>query len=208
MSLVTTAELAAFLNTTITGGAVAPAQAALDIAEQQVSVVLGFKEADGLGLARRTGVVKTFYVPVDADALEVPTGPLELLSTVEIDDVSQTIGASGVQIMDAWTIRFDPPTGKSFSKGSRIELTANVGYIASGSPGTVIPAAVKNAVLIQASALYSNLSALASGQVKTGESIGDYSVSYAASASAASNVVSPLLPSLLMGIRRAPQLGA
>lgn len=204
MSLVTVAELQTFMGTTLVS---AQAQAALDIAEQQVAVVLGMVESDGLGLNRRTGVVREFWVTVGASALEVPTGPLEAITACSLDGVAQVVGAGGIEIRTPWTIRWDPPTGLEFSKGQRVELTASIGYIASGSPGVVIPPPVKNAVLIQASGVYSNLDSLASGQVIASERIGDYAVSYQSSTAGVAST-SPVLPSLLQPIRRTPFLGA
>lgn len=204
MSLVTTSDLQTFMGVTLVA---AQAQAALDIAEQQIAIALGMKESDGLGLARRTNVVRTFYVLIDgSQALEVPTGPLESISACSVDGAAQTIGTNGIQVRDAWSIQWDPAGTGSFARDARITLTANIGYIASGSPGTIIPPAVKNAVLIQASGVYSNLGSLAAGRVTTGESIGDYSISYSATASVA--VISPVIPSVLAGIRRAPFVGA
>lgn len=206
MSLVTTAELQTFMGTALVA---AQAQAALDIAEQQVAIVLGMVESDGLGLARRTGVVKTFYVLIDgASALEVPTGPLESISACLVDGAAQTIGANGIQIRTPWSIRWDPAGTGSFARDARITLTANIGYIA-GAPGAgevQIPPAVKNAVLLQASGVYTNLGSIAAGRVVNSEKIGDYAISYATTAT--QTAVAPILPSLLTGIRRPPFVGA
>lgn len=208
MSIVTVAELAAVMGTTLTGTAATQAQLALDLAEQQISGALGMLETDGLALSRRASVDKTFYVAFDGAELYVPTGPLVVLNQVLIDGADYT---TSIEIRDYWSIRWISGNN-SFGKGQKIQLDAEIGWV-SGTPapppGVTIPAAVKNAVLIQAIGLYTNLTtSVATGQVKSSERIGDYAVSWDTSKSNTSGEVSATVMGILGQIARAPYVGA
>jgi hypothetical protein len=185
------------------------AQAALDMAEIQIASEVGIVEKDGLGLALREDLSVRFYIrkgeiyPTE-QAIEVPTGPLVLLTTVTIDGVDRT---GDIVIRDYWSIRWDDGVTSTFTPGSKIEMVADVGWVADPDDGTPLPAAVKSAVLAQAAGIYSNLSFYTTGQVKLSERIGDWAASYQPVQGGA-EVIAPLVRPLLRSVRRTPYLGA